>query len=340
MCVITTAATAAALTSIGATSMAASTVAVGLTTVAANAVVGAALGAGVSAATGARGKALWRSALIGGAGAGILSGVGMALGGITTVSSTTSAVENGLTSQTVSNTGGLLAKPMEGAPVFMKGGEQVVLVGSGETSHWVPISEVATKTGGTQANLGLNGMSAADAAKASMLSSGNASLGIAGMTGITSAVGALAESDATIDSTRAQIEAQRKHASVQAANANRQAEIDKMDLARRQHATIGTGKAVSAANGVMLENRKESSPNVWEEDAREELAFQQSRIDENNRMQIAAIREGYNSSASLLAAEARTARRTGNLRATTSLIKAGATGFTSLYGRPGVTMYS
>ena len=91
MCMITSTVTAGTLAAIGASTMAASTTAVAATTIAANAIIGAGLSAGISAATGARGRDLWTAAAIGGASAGVLSGVGMAYSGVSTAAQAANA---------------------------------------------------------------------------------------------------------------------------------------------------------------------------------------------------------------------------------------------------------
>lgn len=104
------------------------------------------------------------------------------------------------------------------------------------------------------------------------------------------------------------------------------ATLEKQDLARRQRQTTSSGRAAAAANGVLLESRAESAPAVWEQDAAEELAYESSKIDYNANLQA----WGYNQSARTNLINARNARRTGNLRVATSLIKAGA-GMASSY---------
>ena len=114
------------------------------------------------------------------------------------------------------------------------------------------------------------------------------------------------------------------------------AEIEKMDLARRQKATIGKGKVAAASSGIMLESRAEASPSVWEEDARAELEYEGSKIMHNANMQA----WGYQENANIDMLNARNARRTGNLKAATSLIKTGAGMYVSAYGKPGKSLFA
>lgn len=116
---------------------------------------------------------------------------------------------------------------------------------------------------------------------------------------------------------------------IRAGQVHEAAAMEKMDLARRQRMTIGKGRTVAAANGIMLDNRVESSPNMWEQDAMAELAYEQSKIDYNANQRA----WGHMANAGVLRDNARTARRTGNLKAVTSLVRAGVGMGVSYFGQ-------
>lgn len=114
------------------------------------------------------------------------------------------------------------------------------------------------------------------------------------------------------------------------------AEIEAKDLARRQKQIVGQGKAAAAANGVMLEARKESVPSVWEQDMAAELAWDQEKLFHNASQRAEARLHNANQ----MRIGARNVRRSGNLKAVTSLLKTGAGMAVSAYGKPSTTLYS
>lgn len=114
------------------------------------------------------------------------------------------------------------------------------------------------------------------------------------------------------------------------------AEIEAKDLARRQKHAVGAGKAAAAAGGVMLEGRAESAPSVWEQDMAAEIAWDREKLFYNAN-QRANIRY-FN--ANQMRIGAKNARRGGNLKAATSVIKGLAGMAVSAYGRPSATLYA
>jgi hypothetical protein len=114
------------------------------------------------------------------------------------------------------------------------------------------------------------------------------------------------------------------------------AEIEAKDLARRQKQAVGAGKAAAAANGVMLEARKESVPSVWEQDMAAELAWDQEKLFHNASQRAEARLHNANQ----MRIGAKNVRRSGNLKAVTSLLKTGAGMAVSAYGKPSTTLYS
>lgn len=338
MCVITTAAIASGLTAIGATSAAATPWVVASTTIAANALAGAAIGAGVSGAMGARGSDLWRSALIGGAGAGVAAGVGMGLGGITTMTSSASGAGAPMVTQ-VSNTGGLLAEATTGVPTTVMNGETFVLAGEGASAHWVPAT--ATGTLGGEAISAAAGAGAGNAAKNATAPAASAAAEAKSALGASLALqggGAAFEAYGNYQEGKEEAKALREQAElddIRAAQAQESAALEKTDLARRQRMTVGRGRTVAAANGVMLESRAEASPSMWEQDAAAELAWEGEKIAYNANLQS----WGYSRNAALKRNAATQARRTGNLRSLTSIIKGGAGMATSWYAHDGGSLF-
>lgn len=315
MCMITTALTAGALTAVGATTAAASTATVAATTVAANMIVGAGVSAGIGAATGARGRSLALSAGIGAAAGGAFSGVGMAAGGVTTLESAGA----GAAPDVFSTSPGLFAAK-DAAPTLSTtmNGERFVLAGSGADAHWVPASEAAAQGGAQGAAAAAAGGGAERGA--GQLASAALQLGGAGA----EAYGSYRQG---VEESR-QLRAQAKLDEVRAGQALEAAAVEKADLARKSRQLVGKGRTAAAANGVMLEARAESAPAVWEQDAAAELAWEGAKVDYNANLEA----WGYMENARQKRIAARNARRLGNLKSATSLVRGGAGAFASVYG--------
>jgi hypothetical protein len=113
-------------------------------------------------------------------------------------------------------------------------------------------------------------------------------------------------------------------------------QINAKDIARSRKQTMGDGKAAAAANGVMLEARKESAPSVWEQDMAAELAWDQEKLFHNASQRAEARLHNANQ----MRIGAKKVRRSGNLKAVTSILKTGAGMAVSAYGKPSTTLYS
>lgn len=114
------------------------------------------------------------------------------------------------------------------------------------------------------------------------------------------------------------------------------AETEAKDLSRRQRQAVGRGRVAAAANGVMLEGRAESSPAMWEQDAEAEAAWDRAKLFANANTRANALYDQANQ----FRVSARNARRSGNLRAATSLVKGAALMAASQFGRPGTSLYA
>ena len=309
MCVLTTTLTAGGLAAIGASTAAASATAVAATTIAANALLGAGLSAGVGAATGARGRKLGMAALIGGASAGVLSGAGMALGGVTTV-------ENVAGATVTHQSGGLLSS----AATNVSGGNEIwkeVSTPAGKTlvADVVPEASAGGVSGTTgSSGIGL-GISTPDLPTMGMMA---ANLGQGAFEGYAG----MKESKENAK----ELEYQAKLNEIRAGQAQQSAEVEKMDLARKQRQLIGSGRAAAAANGVMLEGRAESSPAMFEQDAEAELAWDNAKIDYNANLES----WGYMANAASQRRQAKSMRSMGRMKLASGLIK-GAVGAAGSY---------
>ena len=130
--------------------------------------------------------------------------------------------------------------------------------------------------------------------------------------------------------------AQAKDEELRSQQAIEAAEIEAKDLARRQKHAVGTGKTAAAAGGVMLESRAESSPALWEQDAAAELAWDREKLFYNAKQRANV----FQSNANQLRIGAKNARRGGNLKSATAIIKGTAGMAVSAYGRPSATLYA
>lgn len=118
-----------------------------------------------------------------------------------------------------------------------------------------------------------------------------------------------------------ELERQAKLNEIRAGQAQQAAEVEKMDLARKQRQLIGSGRAAAAANGVMLEGRAESSPAMFEQDAEAELAWDNAKIDYNANLES----WGYMENAAAQRRQAKSLRSMGKMKLASGLIK-GAVG--------------
>ena len=305
MCVITSALVAGGLATIGATSMAASTTAVALTTMAANAVLGAGLSAGVSAATGARGRDVWMAAAIGGATGGAMSGLGMAVGGVSTATTTNTFL---------SGSQQLAMGATDVAPGMLNPGAEVAALTNNPSAITSGTLPETTTIIGTSEGI-ISGVGEASAATYGMMATNLAQGSIEAYTGYQEA-----KEDA------ANLKDQAELNEIRAGQAQEAAALEKMDLARKQRQLKGTQKTAAAANGIMLETRAESSPAMFEQDAAAELAWDNAKIDYNANLEA----WGYMENARLQRRQARSVRRVGNLKVATGLIK-GAVGAAGTY---------
>ena len=58
-----------------------------------------------------------------------------------------------------------------------------------------------------------------------------------------------------------------------------QAEIEAMDLQRRQKQKLGTGKALAAANGIAVDDARAGAvPTMWEEDVKAENEWDRTKL--------------------------------------------------------------
>lgn len=161
---------------------------------------------------------------------------------------------------------------------------------------------------------------------------GEAAMLASGAGSVTEAVGAYQEGK---DSAAIQ-KAQAKDEELRALQAIEAAETEAKDLARRQKHAVGTGRTAAAAGGVMLESRAESSPALWEQDAAAELAWDREKLFYNANQRASVFQHNANQ----LRIGAKNARRGGNLKAATAIIKGTAGMAVSAYGRPSATLYA
>lgn len=288
MCVITTSLVTGGLTAVGATTAAASTATVAAATIGANMVVGAGLGAGLGAAVGGDAG---KMALIGSLGAGALSGAGMALGGVTTAStvSTTLAPEMQLAMGATDVVPGMINQ----------GAEVASLMANPATAT---LPEAVTIYGTSP------GLVSAEAAAWTM-GVGKAALALGA--GGTQAYGSYQEGKENAKYLKAEANLNE----IRAGQVHEAAALEKMQQARKTRALAASQRTAGAANGVMLEARAESSPAMFEQDARAELAWDGAIVDYNANMEA----WGYMEQARLQRQQARSSRRMGNLKAVGSL---------------------
>lgn len=310
MCVLTTAAIAGGLTAIGATSAAASATAVAATTIAANAVLGAGMSAGLGAATGARGRDLWTAAAIGGATAGIASGAGMAVSGISTMSALPGTTAQTGAAHVISNTGGIL---QSGSPLSNTLG----------VTYGQPSSQVVWHTAEAASTEAVAAQTAAAAGQ-----SASPDLATYGMMALQGGMGAVEGYSAYQEGkeTAKELKKQAELDKIRASQAQEAAAIEKMDFARKQNQLKGAQRTAAAANGIMLESRAESSPSMFEQDTASELAWESAKIDYNANLEA----WGYMQNARTKLRQASAARKTGNLKMATGLIRGGL-GMASTY---------
>lgn len=261
MCMITSTVTAGTLAAIGASTMAASTTAVAATTIAANAIIGAGLSAGISAATGARGRDLWTAAAIGGASAGVLSGVGMAYSGVSTAAQAANAANP--VGSAGSGGGGMLAA------------NSTTSLGDQTMTYGMMTAQV--------------GMGAAE--------------------GVFGYMEAKDEASALKD--------QANMNKIRAGQVQDAAALEKIEQHRRTRQFAASQRTASAANGVMLETRAESSPAMFEQDTAAELAWDNAKTDYNANLEA----WGYMEQARQQFKQAKATRRAGNLKIASGLIK-------------------
>lgn len=326
MCVLTTTAIAGGLAAIGATTMASSATAVGLTTLAANAVIGAGLSAGIGAASGQRGSDLWRTAAIGAAGAGVGSALGMAVGGISTATevATTLTPAQQLAMGATDVAPGMLNEGAEVAALM----NNPALVSGAEALPQT--TQIAGHTPGLVAMGGAAAAGSASNLEDSMMKLSGAAI----QAGAGAVEGYGAYQQGKDDA--ATLKAQARDEELRAQQEIEAAEIEAKDLARRQKHAVGAGKAAAAAGGVMLEGRAESAPSVWEQDMAAEIAWDREKLfyNANQRANIRYFNAGQ------MRIGAKNARRGGNLKAATSVIKGLAGMAVSAYGRPSATLYA
>lgn len=288
MCVITTGLVAGGLAAMGATTAAASTATVAAATIGANMIVGAGLGAGLGAVTGGD---VGKMAMIGGVGGGILSGAGIALGGVTTAS-------------TVSTT---LAPEMQLAmgatdvvPGMINQGAEVSALMANPAATTLPASVTTYST--------TPGLVSAEAAS-TIMGTTKAALALG-------AGGVAAHASYQEGKENAKyLKAEAAMNEVRAGQVQEAAALEKIQQARRTRALTAGQRTAGAANGIMLETRAEASPAMFEQDARAELAWDGALVDYNANMEAWS----YMEQARIQRQQARAARRTGNLKAVGSL---------------------
>lgn len=281
---------------------------------------------------------------VGGALAGTATGIGSAIGGaITGVGTglTTEAFAAGASSfsSSMSALGTTVVGDALGANTLSAGAATASGAATGATTSLGATSGVAA----AQSKAALDTMlasgeaaSASGAASASAPSAGStllqeaALLANAGSAGF-SAYSAYTEGKEESAALKAQAEQARRNGQ----QILDSAEIEAKDLTRRQRQVIGKGKVAAAANGVMLENRAEAAPNMWEQDAVAEAAWDRSKLFTNANNKAQALFANGNE----MLVQAKRARRSGNLRSVTNLIKGGAGMALNLYGKPSTTLY-
>lgn len=291
MCVITTALVAGGLAAMGATTAAASTAAVAAATIGANVLIGAGLSTAVSAASGARGSDLGKAALIGGVTGGVLSGAGMAIGGVTTATTT---------STTLSASQQLAMGATDVVPGMINQGAEAAALMANPSATTLPAT---TTIQGTTPGL----VEAETAAWVTGTGKAALSLGAGGV----QAYGNYQEGKENAKALKSEADMNE----IRAGLAHEAAALEKMQQARRTRALTAGQRTAGAANGVMLETRAESSPAMFEQDARAELAWDGALADYNANMEAWS----YMEQARLQRQQARTARRMGGLKAVGSL---------------------
>lgn len=283
-------------------------------------------------------------AAVGGAALGTATGIGSAIGGAVT------GIGTGLTTEAFAAGASSFSSSMSALGTTAVGdalGANALSAGAATTS--------SAATGATSALGATSGVAAAEskAAMDTMLASSSAastggaataSAPSAGSTLLTEA-GLLANAGATgLSSYSAYVEGKEESAALKAqaeqARRNGQqildaAEIEAKDLSRRQRQVIGKGKVAAAANGVMLESRAEAAPNMWEQDAVAEAAWDRSKLFTSANNKAQALFANGNE----MLVQAKRARRSGNLRSVTNLIKGGAGMAVSAFGNPSTTLF-
>ena len=310
MCVISSLATASALTAVGLSSAASSAAVVAGTTVAANAAIGAGISAGIGAATGARGRQLGMAAGIGALSGGLASGLGMAATGVSTLDaagSTASGITPGFgsTAGVYTSGGGLVGNPTATA-----------IAADGASASASPLAETgaATIEGADGAS---GGLPLSNADKAALVEKGVGALGQVAQAGV-SGYGQIEQAK----DARKSLDDQAKFEMIRAQQALDRAAVEKMDNARRTRQLVGKGKVAAAANGVMLETRAESLASMWEQDAHAELAYDNAKIDYNAQLEA----WGYRENARRLRREGRLGVKTARRGAVTGTLGAAGIG--------------
>jgi len=362
MCVLTM-----TLASTATAALASSLVSAGIGTTAAAITSGAVVGAGLAAVDGAvMGAAasgitggdvgegalqgLWMGAAGGAIGGGLVEGLGAAgvlsntpgmTGAADAANLGRSSLEN---TTTLSNSTDIVTKLDQGQEVASMMAELRstggVSLAPGSTSTWSKVAtaenmltakEAVSDAGKTAGAVAGGGKSSSDGLTSDLIKSGaSAGVQLAG-SGI-EAYGAYREGQDNADALLKQAEQQR----LAAQSVIDSAEIESKDLARRQRLAIGRGKVASAANGIMLEQRAESSPAMWEQDAAAEAAWDREKLFANTNMRS----QGLFTTGNDMIDQSKKVRRSGNLKAATSAIKGVVGAGVSLYGDRAVSLYA
>lgn len=344
MCVITTTAVATGLGALASSSLLAgtaagaaltSTTATVLGTVGANAALSAGLSAGVSAAFGARGRDLGRAALIGGAVGGGASALSIGAGALAPAASSTTAANSTTAAHSAAT-----------ANTTTQAGESFMAQGLNQTNPAVRLSEfdaAASQLGPVdvvQNGRMVGTIEAVQPAAASTAANPAAAAAAKTYAGLTpgqwlaaggvaaSAVGQGISSKMEADANAAALKRQAALESQRAAQVRQSAAEEAQSLARERRRLQGSQRTAAAANGVLLESsRAEAAPNMLEQDAAMESAWDTEKMLYNANLQA----WGYSTNAATLRYNAASARKSGNLALSSGLVRGGILGAAGYY---------
>lgn len=207
-------------------------------------------------------------------------------------------VAGGLSATVTAAMGGsgkdILKSGLIGAGFGLAGGAAGALGGAIAGSAF---GAAAGTTAGTAAGTATGEGTGMLASAASTATATSASMGtVAGsVSGVTGAVTTTASGLQNIQEAEAEREYLNKKANLENAKAQQaldNAQIEKMDMRKKQRMLQGQGRVAAAANGVMLEgDREESLASMWETDVAIEGAYDRAKVQHNADMEAWGYRQ-------------------------------------------------